>query len=311
MADYSRQLFDMFSGVGDSFVDSRKEKRSNMESDRNFSAQQDQFDWRKQTDQRDFDRGVVTSDRSYNRGIFESDRGYGLQERNFNRGAFESDRNYDLARRASERRDIQPLVNSKTGIYDPNTREWIQPPPASGPNGSVSLDNESFDNISGVRKEVQALPSYKNFAQALPIYRSMVETAGRDSKASDLNLVYGLGKIMDPTSVVREGEMVMVNKTSSLPDWLRGAINQLNGGATLSPATRDALLQEAQGRIQGYKTAFDQDAGQYQGIAQRYNINEQDIIPSFGDVPKWSGMPGQQGGQWNDLGGGVKMRQVK
>ncbi len=307
MADYSRQLFDMFGSFGDTARDNRLEARRNMEDDRNYAHTLERFQFAKDTDQRDFNyRGE--RDRI---GDSQWERGFGLQEREFGANNAYRNRSLALQERAANRRDIQPLVNSKAGIYDPNTREWIQPPAASGPNGSVSLDNESFDNISGVRKEVQALPSYKNFAQALPIYRSMIETAGRDSKASDLNLVYGLGKIMDPTSVVREGEMVMVNKTSSLPDWLRGAINQLNGGATLSPATRNALLQEAQGRIQGYKTAFDQDASQYQGIAQRYNINQDDIIPNFGDVPKWAGMPGQQGGDWNDVGGGIKMRQVK
>ncbi len=80
----------------------------------------------------------------------------------------------------------------------------------------VYSENEapaSRDVTTNLRKEVQGLPSYKNFAQAAPIYRGMTEAAGRDTKAADLNLVYGLGKIMDPTSVVREGEIVMANDT--------------------------------------------------------------------------------------------------
>jgi hypothetical protein len=112
------------------------------------------------------------------------------------------------------------------------------------------------------------LPSYKNIAQAAPIYKSMVETAGTNSKASDLNLVYGLGKIMDPNSVVREGEMVMVKNTASLPDWLVGAANSLNGGAALTPETRAAILKEAHNRITSYKTMYDQDATHYRGIAR-------------------------------------------
>ena len=153
-------------------------------------------------------------------------------------------------------------------------------------NGSSGSD-KSFDNVSGLRKEVQSLPSYKNLAQALPIYRSMFETAGRDTKASDLNLVYGLGKIMDPTSVVREGEMVMDSNTSALPDWVQGANNSVNGGSKLTPETRQALMREAFGRVKGYDQAFNSDAEMYRGIVARNRLNPLDVIPNFGEYDEW------------------------
>lgn len=146
----------------------------------------------------------------------------------------------------------------------------------------------SFDDTQKVRHEVTQLPSYKNLAQAAPIYRSMVDTANSNSKASDLNLVYGLGKIMDPNSVVREGEMVMVKNTASLPDWLVGAANSLNGGAALTPETREAILKEAHNRVTSYKSLFDQDASMYRGIAQRNRMNELDVIPDFGEFKPWA-----------------------
>ncbi|MGK9053400.1 glucosaminidase domain-containing protein [Neorhizobium petrolearium] len=174
----------------------------------------------------------------------------------------------------------QPVVNLGGGVgYDPNTKEFITPP--------AGLKPPDFDDVSGLRKEIQQLPSYKNFAQALPIYRSMAETAGRNSKASDLNLVYGLGKIMDPTSVVREGEMVMVKNTASLPDWLQGAIASLNGGAALTPETRQAIMAEAYGRVQGYDQAFKQDTSMYGGIVERNRMNRADVIPDFGTYEPW------------------------
>ncbi|CAH1657958.1 hypothetical protein CHELA1G11_12977 [Hyphomicrobiales bacterium] len=138
------------------------------------------------------------------------------------------------------------------------------------------------DEVSGLRKEIQGLPSYKNLSQAAPIYKSMSETADRNSRASDLNLVYGLGKIMDPGSVVREGEMVMVKNTASLPDWLLGSINSLNGGQALLPETRAAIMQEAHSRMQSYEDIFSQDTQMYRGIAGRRGMNPGDVIPDFG-----------------------------
>jgi len=140
------------------------------------------------------------------------------------------------------------------------------------------------EDVSNLRKEIQNLPTYKSYQQALPSYSSMVDTAKTDSKASDLNLVYGLGKIMDPNSVVREGEMVMVNNTSSLPDWLQGAINSVNGGSRLEPATRMAILNEARSRMSAYRGALDNDMSQYRGIIGRRGMNEADVLPTLGDI---------------------------
>lgn len=201
--------------------------------------------------------------------------------------------------------------NSK--LWDPRSRTFIgggQPDTITGPDGKqivvqpgqdakvireavskAAAGNAlpaSFDDATKLRHEVTQLPSYKNIAQAAPIYKSMVETAGTNSKASDLNLVYGLGKIMDPNSVVREGEMVMVKNTASLPDWLVGAANSLNGGAALTPETRAAILREAHNRITSYKTMYDQDAGFYRGVASRNRANPDDVIPDFGEFKPYT-----------------------
>lgn len=192
----------------------------------------------------------------------------------------------------SGRIDEATYVNGLTEMAPKGTM------PQKGEDGAYRFvpgqSGASFDDVSGLRKEIHQLPSYKNLSQALPIYRSMAETAGRDSKASDLNLVYGLGKIMDPTSVVREGEMVMVKNTASLPDWLQGAIASLNGGAALTPQTREAIMREAYGRVQGYDSAFQQDTSQYQGIVDRSKMNRADVIPDFGGYQEWKA-PKQEG----------------
>lgn len=143
------------------------------------------------------------------------------------------------------------------------------------------------DDITGLRKEVQGLPSYKNMAQAAPIYRSMFEAAGRDTKAADLNMVYGLGKIMDPGSVVREGEIVLANDTQGLGDRLNGMIRSIQGEGRLRPEARMAIMQEAHGRMGSYKQMFDQDAQQFRGIVERNRMNPADVIPDFGTFDKY------------------------
>ena len=149
----------------------------------------------------------------------------------------------------------------------------------------------SFEDTAKVRAEIRSLPSYKNISEAAPIYKSMLDTAGRNSRASDLNLVYGLGKIFDPGSVVREGEMIMVKNTASLSDWLVGTINSLNGGAALTPETRKAILAEAHSRMQSYQQLFDQESAMYRNMAVENRMKPEHVIPQFGPFNPWEPPP--------------------
>jgi hypothetical protein len=146
----------------------------------------------------------------------------------------------------------------------------------------------SFEDATKLRREVQDLPSYKNLAQAAPVYKSMVEAAGRDTRAADVNLIYGMAKIMDPTSVVRESEMTVAQAVATLPEYLRANIqSQLTSAGRLDLNVRAAIMQEARSRIMAYQGMFDQDAGFYRGVSERNRMNAVDIIPSFGEFPEW------------------------
>jgi len=237
---------------------------------------------------------------------------------------------------------LNPPKLEETGQRDqygrPMPKAWVNPNDQSikpiGAAGSSGLSgagnaNPPIELVTDLRKQVQAIPSYKNLTEAAPIYRSMLATAGTDSKASDLNLVYGLGKIMDPGSVVREGEMVMVKRTASLPDWLVGSINALNGGAALTPDTRKAILAEAHNRVTAYKGEFDRDSAQYRGIVNDYGIKPSHVLPDFGEFPEYVSqkttappgasmptppprpiVPAPKTGDWQDYGTGkIRLKQ--
>ncbi|MBR0913129.1 glycoside hydrolase family 73 protein [Bradyrhizobium japonicum] len=146
----------------------------------------------------------------------------------------------------------------------------------------------NFDDTAKARQEFAALPSYKNLSQAAPIYQAMHDAAGRNTKAADLNMVYGLGKIMDPGSVVREGEIQMANNAQGWQEKLNGIVAQINGQGGLTPEGRQALMAEAYGRIQAYKGEFDRDAARYKGIAERNRMNVADVVPDFGTFDPWT-----------------------
>jgi hypothetical protein len=148
-----------------------------------------------------------------------------------------------------------------------------------------------FTAVAGLRKEVGDLPSYRSFSEAIPVYQSMVEASQNDTKPADLNMVYGLAKLFDPGSVVREGEMIMVKNAQNLPDRLLALINEANSKGRFSPQLRNEIMQEAQSRVQAYQSAYDENLNQYRGMAKRYGLNEADIIPTMSGIPEYTPLP--------------------
>lgn len=166
-------------------------------------------------------------------------------------------------------------------------------PPTPGQPGSVTGIQQAgpkFSDVASIRKEVSDLPETKRYGAALPIFRSMVTSHTRAAKnpgkdAVDIDFVYGLAKIFDPESVVREGEMLLVKKLQSLPEALQGWIQQVNSGNGLTASARARILETARVRMGELKGSLDERLTPYGGIAERNRINPDDIMPKFQDLP--------------------------
>lgn len=144
MADYSKFLFDAFSGPGDAIRDNRIEKRQNMESDRNYARALGLDDWRKQVDERDFNyRGE--RDRV---GDSQWQQGFNLQQRTANR-----------LEAAASRPNIETFYDDQgretKGIYDPSSPLGFRPvggsknPTGNIPNGYQAAPGGGLTFIPG------------------------------------------------------------------------------------------------------------------------------------------------------------------
>jgi hypothetical protein len=137
---------------------------------------------------------------------------------------------------------------------------------------------QQFDNSNKLRDEFNGSKVVQNYREVTPIMESMKDAATRPSRAADLNMVYALAKIMDPGSVVREGEMIMVNNTQGIGDRLAGTINSLNGGAMLTPEARARILEEAQSRFKGLESSYKALEDHYGGMSDRFGLRREDVI---------------------------------
>ena len=125
---------------------------------------------------------------------------------------------------------------------------------------------------TALRKEFNALPVVKNYTTVVPIVQSLRQAAGVDNAAADMNLVYGVAKIIDPESVVRESETAMVVSAGSPAQKYQGMFNYLVGGGRLTPETRKQLMDEVESRAAGHEGLYNDAVTQYRSGAPAIGI---------------------------------------
>lgn len=159
--------------------------------------------------------------------------------------------------------------------------------------------------IDSVRGQIEKLPTVAAVQTVAPVFNSMIKSAAINSKAADLDLIYGLAKVLDPGSVVREGEMEMVKRTGGVFDQIQGWISSVNAGASLPPDVRANIMQIAANRVAELKAAADAAMQPYFGIAKDRGWKVEHIMPglapiatfdpaSIATAPRAQGGPGAQ-----------------
>lgn len=154
------------------------------------------------------------------------------------------------------------------------------------PPGPIAANTPQFGpqgpaNPAELRKEITNTQAYSDYATAVPSYNTVVAAAqAPPTNATDLNIIYGIAKLFDPGSVVREGELKLAASTGTIGQQLEAMFNRLfNDKGTLSPETRANLIEQGRIRMQQYKNAWDTQKNYYAGIAPKLGLDPADVVP--------------------------------
>jgi hypothetical protein len=116
-----------------------------------------------------------------------------------------------------------------------------------------------------IRDDVLKTQEFKDYLSAVPSYNTIVRAATMPpSNATDLNIIYGIAKLFDPGSVVREGELQLASSTGTVGQRLSAMYSKLfNDQGTLDPEARANLVEQARVRMGEYKQNKDVVANYY------------------------------------------------
>jgi len=167
---------------------------------------------------------------------------------------------------------------------EPQSASGDRAPPAGyrrTPTGNLEFEPggpaDPANNAMPLRKEFESVDVVKNYRNVLPLYQRA--TTAPDTMAGDISVIYALGKMFDPTSVVREGELQLsMNAAPWLQKIASMANAQITGEGRLSPETRKDIMGALQGQVDAFRAPYEQERSRYSQYASKLRISPEEIV---------------------------------
>ena len=144
-------------------------------------------------------------------------------------------------------------------------------------------------SIMDFRKEFTGLKSVKDFSDISFSFSRVVNSATDPSAAGDLALIFNFMKVLDPGSVVREGEFATASNAGGVDDRVRNIYNRVIEGTRLTEKQRADFVDRARRLYSGAEDQYMNLAGQYSTFAKNAGLVPEQVIPDFrfkGQIPE-------------------------
>lgn len=162
-----------------------------------------------------------------------------------------------------------------------------------------------------LRKEFTAHPVAKRYQDVKISYDKVKRAADSGTAAGDLSLIFGFMKLLDPGSVVREGEFANAQNAAGVPDRIRNAYNAAIDGQRLNPEQRKQFVATARDAFEAEEAAYKQQEELFRRLAEAQGLDPANVIggaprpiqggsmditqPASGEAPAMLARPPAQG----------------
>lgn len=134
-----------------------------------------------------------------------------------------------------------------------------------------------------LRKEFDSLPEVKAYKVSQQAFRGLEAAAtGPATSGSDLSLIFQFMKVLDPTSVVREGEFATAQNSGSAFERVGNLYNRVLNGTRLNERQRRDFLQQGRALFQASERTYAPVAERYRSYAQDYGVSPDRVAPVQG-----------------------------
>lgn len=157
-----------------------------------------------------------------------------------------------------------------TSKYGAETRETLMKLQQIG----RPTQQQQFDAEAKLRGEYnKATEGYTDVTEA---YRRL--KASNNDAAGDLSLIFSYMKMLDPGSVVREGEFATAQNAAGVPDRLRNLFNRLLDGQRLTDGQRKQFTGQAESLYGAAQKREGEARAGLTRVARNYGLNAENIF---------------------------------
>lgn len=143
----------------------------------------------------------------------------------------------------------------------------------------------------------------KDFATITRAYRKVSASAANPSPAGDLSLIFAYMKILDPGSVVREGEFATAQNAAGIPDQIRNLYNKAINGTRLAPAQRTDFVNRAKALYESASLDQQSIMDQYRHQAELAGVPSDLVVIDYGRALGTGGASGPKVGDRRMING--------
>lgn len=163
----------------------------------------------------------------------------------------------------------------------------------------ISAPGKAMKGAQSLRKEFEGMDAVKNYRTVEPILASVKKAP--DTGYGDMDLIYGVGKILDPGSVVRDSEMTMAIRAGSPLQQLLGTTRfSIEKGGRLTPQARRQIVGMLEGRVGALEDAYNRERQRFSTYATENGFEPSQVVggddaeqPSAGGAVQFIYVPGQ------------------
>lgn len=212
--------------------------------------------------------------------ILDTDQGYVRVPKLGDAGAILGPGGLPLKKAATPVRQdhVTDPVTGEIKFFDPTK------PPANlrvnpAPRSQQTADNQKANRALTLQQHFNNDQTFKDAQQVATAYQKISAAAtGEHTATSDMSLVYGLMKMQDPGSTVREGEYASAENAKGVPDQIRNLYNKVKDGAILSERQRQQFLQTAGSIAHAQRGVFRGTLKRYGDMASRQGLDVADVV---------------------------------
>ena len=146
----------------------------------------------------------------------------------------------------------------------------------TGPQPIIPGTGKAFGNEKDLRSEFTA--QAKPFVELAQAYQKIETAAKNNTSAGDIALIYGFMKVLDPGSVVREGEFATAANAGGVADSVRNMYNRALNGQRIGENIRNDFLGQARNIIESQRVLSDDMIERYKNVAQNYKLDPNQVV---------------------------------